>query len=154
MADQQPQPGVEQSASDRILASIDPIVNATASQLGNPPASAKYTTEQQVQMATTSPYRDPQTAMQAIVDQGLAAGKKPAELVDEVMDTVYPDFRKLIETGRPSLEDRKAYGNWLGREIEKRGGWGVAGAVDPMLPEPDAAPPLPEPEPMGEESMP
>ena len=117
------QPGLEESAIRKILAGIDPIIDGTAAQQGKPSASKRYSAEEQVNLATFSPYRDPETAIAVLVEQGLAAGKKPQDLADEVMDAVYPQFRKLIETGRPRLEERIEYGDWLGKEIPKRGGW-------------------------------
>lgn len=125
--------GVEDAAITKILAAIDPLISATAAQQGKPPASATYSTEEQVQMATFSPYRDPDTAIAVMVQQGLAAGKKPQDLVDEIADNVYPNLRKLIETGRPQLQERIEYGKFLAREIPKRGGWSGQESLDSSL---------------------
>lgn len=122
-------PGFEDSVIQRILSSIDPIIDGTAGQLGKPPDSARYTAEQQVQLATESPFPDPAMKLAELQAQGMPT--------KEIMDTVYPKWRPLIETGRPRVIERQKYGAWLGKEIEKRGGWpGYQAPVeaDPMLP--------------------
>lgn len=116
-------PGLEEAVIQKLLSAIDPLINATASQQGRPPASATYSTDDQVNMATFSPYRDPDTAIAVMLQQGMAMGKKPQDLVDEIADNVYPNLRRLIETGRPNLGERIEYGKFLAHEIPKRGGW-------------------------------
>ena len=133
--------GFEDAVIAKIMSAIDPIVNATAIQQGRPPASATYSTQEQVDMATFSPYRDPETAIAVMLQQGMAQGRKPEDLVDEIADAVYPKLRGLIEAGRPKLDERISYGESLGREIAKRGGWSGAEALDSSL------------EPMGESEV-
>jgi hypothetical protein len=115
--------GFEEAVLERILGQVDAMVDGMAGTMGTPPGAQKYSQREQEEMWNASPVADPEQRAQQMMQmyqQGIAAGTDPKALVEQITDQVYPNRRKLIESGRPRIDDQITYAKQMERQLARR----------------------------------
>jgi len=106
--------GFEESLLSAIGESWEPMVRAMERALGPASGTTSFTKEDQIRMATFTPYPDPAQRQQAIITL-LQQGATQEQVTDEI----YPQLRKLISLAGPKIKDQIAYAKQLRTEIDK-----------------------------------
>lgn len=106
--------GFEQAVQDRILDMTDAMVDAAGGLMGMPPGGKRYTPTEQAEMWNASPIADPEQRarqMLQLYQQGVPIG--------DITDQIYPNRRKLIETGRPNLPEQQKFSDQMERQMAR-----------------------------------
>jgi hypothetical protein len=106
--------GFEQNVIDGIVQGLDMFADALGQSMGMPPGAQKYSQREQDEMWNFSPIASPDERaqqMMALYQQGMS--------VEEITDQIYPNRRKLIESGRPKIEDRIKFAKQMDRRMAK-----------------------------------
>jgi hypothetical protein len=107
-------PGFESAVLSKVLAQIDGMVEATASAMGMPPDGKQYSQREIDDEWNFSPIADPQQRATTMI--GL---KQSGKTDEEITDTVYPNRRRLVTTGRPKLSDQIAFAQQQSKRMAK-----------------------------------
>lgn len=122
------QKGYEEAVISAINSQMDAMINGVAGTMGLPPGAKRYTRQEQIDEWNYSPIADAQERMNKALELHML-GKTPEEITDEL----YPNVRRLIQTGRTRPDEQIAFA----REMRKTAGW-----PDEVLPLDDTGLPL------------
>jgi hypothetical protein len=93
--------GFEQAVIDGIIGQLPTLATSVAQQMGTPPGAKRYSQQEQDEQWNFSPIADPRTRAETMI-QLKALGKSN----EEITDAIYPNRRRLVETGRPDHTER------------------------------------------------
>jgi hypothetical protein len=115
--------GFEQAVINGIVQDMDAMSEAMGHGMGMPPGGKHYSQREQDEMYNASPIADPTERAQTMTrlyQEGIVAGTDPQALVEQITDQVYPDRRRLIESGRPDPRDQIAYAKQMERQLARQ----------------------------------
>lgn len=107
-------PGFEEAMIKQIENTWHPMVEAMERAMGPAFGTKPYTKEEQIRLATFTPYPDPARRQQQIISL-LQQGKS----AEEVTDAIYPKLRGILKLAGPSIKDQIAYAKRLRTMIDQ-----------------------------------
>lgn len=106
--------GFEEAVVDRLLNMFDPFVDGMAGQMGMPSGATRYSQRDVDEMWSFSPVPDPEQRAKQMADlyhQGVP--------IEDITDQMYPNRRKIIETGRPRVAEQIAFAKQQERRMAR-----------------------------------
>ncbi len=128
-------PGFEEAFQQAVSTQADAMIDGIAGVMGTPPGAKRYTRQEMLDEWNFSPIADPQERMNKALEMHVQGATG-----ETITDFLYPNVRRLIETGRTKPDEQDAFA----REMRKLAGWPD---VAPQTDEEVAAtiPPVPQP---------
>lgn len=105
----------EDAFASRVLGMIDPMSEAVAQSMGLGGDTQTYSEADQLKMWNASPIADPDQRAQQMLTM-YQQGMHPEDITDQI----YPQRRKLIQTGRPKIADQIQYAQQMDRLMAKQ----------------------------------
>lgn len=105
----------EDAFASRVLGMIDPMSEAVAQSMGLGGDTQTYSEADQLKMWNASPIADPDHRAQQMLTM-YQQGMHPEDITDQI----YPQRRKLIQTGRPKIADQIQYAQQMDRLMARQ----------------------------------